>query len=730
MKRPVFSLVACLAGLLSTPAVAAPVNLAATAQVRASSEQAIYPARFAVDGVVSDASRWLAVAGQGPATMELEFPVPVDIAAVDLYSGWEDQADLAEIEINIRTRGMWLDVPAAKVSGNRENHRRLAIEAKAVQGLRLKLAAGELGKIREIALYSDPSIPPGTGLRGDRLPPPALPRDAHLVALNQVGFETARPKRFTAPISPDGSLFLVRPADGGKALFRGSIQGGIGDFSAFQPPASIDRFVVEISGGPLAVGVSDPFLIRPKLWQEQFWQPAVDFLIDSRSVIGTHPSAFGGCPWRDGNYYDAILPSLVLFHLADPARIAAMPRQIDWEADKRRVFDPNFRFDPKNPESQGVVEAVRRYYSELEPPAPEAPDVVKLLHWGAGFYLMKPETKDPMGDPERRQIHAQTVEQIAYVVWAWPAFEKWLPVSFYERCRDFCFAHWDKSLAVDPWWDPAGYDAPPQGANPMAGRLHPYKGRHAPGHSIVPNLLMHEIALREGRRDAHRYLAAASAQAAYIVEKLDWADPRTTKGHRMSEHRTIPNLVWLLQSHPDAAPPGLREKIRAWAEVATRRSDNLWDFRRYDDAEHWTIPKLNDVGNWLSTPAIALAASRVIDDPLLKSRMQELAVSHADFVFGRNPRLAAAPHLPEMGFPEIERGWPVGHKLDVCARLELCRGSISSGPGSEMFPFHPEAPLRHAEGWVNYGAAWCLSLAYFEFDRTDRMPAQGLPRLR
>ena len=553
--------------------------------------------------------------------------------------------------------------------------------------------------------------------------PPAAPvPDAHPVALNQIGFQTSRAKRFTAPRTADGMPFVVRAADADKPLFRGEVRGGIGDFSAFAPADTTGRYRVEVAVGEKEPGLSDPFLIRSNLWQEQFWQPAVDFLIDSRSVVGTHPSAFGGCPWRDGNYYDAILPSLVLFHLADPARTAAMPRQIDWEADRRRVLDPAFRFDPRTPESQGVMDAVRRYFTELEAPAADAPDVVKLLHWGAGFYLMKPLTKDPMGDPEPRKIHSQTVEQIAYVVWAWPSLEKWLPRSFYERCRDFCFAHWEPSLAVDPWWDPAGYDAPPQGANPMGGRLHPFKGRHAPGHSIVPNLLMREVALREGRDDAARYLDAAVAQAAYIVEKIDWRDPRATKGHRMSEHRTIPNLVWLLQAHPEAAPPGLKEKIRAWAEVAVARSANPWDFRRYDDDAHWTIPKLNDLGNWLGFPAVALSASWVIDDPALKSRLRELAVAHADFCFGRNPRLAAAPHLPAMGFPEIERGWPVGHKLNVCARLELCRGSLSAGPGSEMFPFKPEGAYRHAEGWVNYGSAWCVSLAYLHLDSAGRRP--------
>lgn len=555
-------------------------------------------------------------------------------------------------------------------------------------------------------------------------PNPPVDRTSHAIAVNQIGYATDRPKRFTAPLSPDGTSFIVRLADNKTILHRGEIHGHIGDFSALQPPESTKHFVVEIRGGDLKPTISDPFLIRPNLWHEQYWQPAVDFLIDSRSVVGTHPSAFGGCPWRDGNYYDAIIPSLVLFHLAQPEWIAAMPKQIDWQADQKRVLDPEFRYDTKNPESGGVMEAVQQYYTELEAPSPDAPDVVKLIHWGAGYYLMKPTTKDPMGDPEPRQIHAQTVEQISYVVWAWPVLKQWLPQSFYDRCRDFCFANWEKSLAIDTkWWDPKTYDAPPQGQNPMAGRLHPYKGRHAPGHSIVPNLLMHEIAKRENREDAPKFLDAAVAQAEYIVKYIDWNDPRGTKGHRMSEHRTIPNLVWLLQKYPNNAPAGLREKIQSWADVAIRRSNNLWDFRRYDEEENWTIPKLNDVGNWASFPAIATAASWVIEDPATKSRLRELAVSHADFLFGRNPRLAATPHIPKMGFPEIERGWPIGHKLNVCARLETCRGSISTGPGTEMFPFKPEGPFRHAEGWVNYGASWCISLAYMQFDVAKTTPA-------
>jgi hypothetical protein len=536
------------------------------------------------------------------------------------------------------------------------------------------------------------------------------------VAMNQVGYETGGPKRFTAPKAQDGTPFSIRPAGGGDPLFQGDVRGGIGDFSAFKPEDSTGHLVIELEGSTQVT--SDPFLIRANLYREQFWQPAVDFLIDARSAVGSHPSAFGGCPWRDGCYYDAILPALVMFYLADPEGVQAMPGQIDWAADKKRVTAPDFAFDEKvgGKSAQGFMDVVRAYY-ELEPPAPDAPDVVKLIHWGAGIYLIKPRTQDIMGDPLKLRIHPQTVEQMAYVLWAWPALKQWLPQSFYDKVREFVFANWSPSLEISRWWDSKTYITAESltEKNPMGGLLHPFKGRHAPGHSIVPNLLMHEIAKREGRGDAAIYLDAAVEQADWCVKNLDWSDPRTTKGHRMSEHRTIPNLVWLLQKYPDKAPDGLKEKIDTWVDVALSRSDNLWDYRRYDMENHWSIPKLNDVGNLLAFPAIATAASWVIDDPKKKARLEEISTAAIDHVFGRNPRLAAAPDHEEMGFPEVERGWPVSHPPG-CAFLDTVRGSISSAPGTEMFPFNPEGSYRHREGWVNYGAAWCMSLAYLRFD--------------
>ena len=697
-------------------------NLGSGAVVKASSNRGDYAATHVVDGIVDDQSRWLASADDQRAWIEIVFPKKIDVGCFELYSGWNQEAGSALESARVLMKGGGRVLFDENVKFG-EPCSRVVTEANGVDLIRLELPEGEPGRIREIAVYQDAEAMVGQGVEGKALALLPVDRTGHQIAVNQVGYDPRYAMRFTAPLSKDGAQFAIRKKSDGEIVYRGKIARGIGDFSALKEASGSEHYQVDVRGGDLKDGTSDPFLIQEGLYHQHFWQGAVDFLIDSRSVVGTHPSAYGGCPWRDGTYYDNMVPSLVLFYLANPERVKAMPRQIDWKAEKARVLGPNFKFDARNPNSDGVMDTVAAYYN-LEAPNPDAPDVVKLIHWGAGYYLCNPKTRDPSGDPLGWKIHSQTLEQVSYVVWAWPKLKEWLPQSFYEKCLNLCLEHWENSGAfeVPRLWSMKTYqkDVGGKSRNPMGGSLHPYKGRHAPGHSIVPNLLMYEVSKRDGLKNPKRFLKAAVEQAEWIVKELDWNDPRSTKGHRMSEHRTINNLVWLLQKYPTQSPPGLRGKIEDWARVAVKRSDNLWDFRRYDLDEHWTIPKLNDVGSPLGFPAIALSASWVVGDEKLKQRLQDLAVFSVDHVFGRNPRLAAAPSQPEKGFPEIERGWPKEYHRNVCARLELCRSSISASPGSEMYPFNPEGRFRHPEGWVNYGANWCLSLAYFDFDRESK----------
>jgi|GEM_PF-187512 len=699
----------------------APKNANTVAVAAASASDALknYQAKKAVDGTISAPSRWIGKIDQsGSARLDLKLAKKQELSGVHVYSGFGNKDPIQDFHFEFKdTEGEWQRIPDSITKANPHTALDIPFDTIEVDTDELRLVVtkskGDTARVLEIVVWKG-EVPK---LVKEASSGEVVDRSVHQIAVNQVGYVNSWPKRFTAPLTADGTAFTIQSTDGGPALHQGVINGGLGEFSAFRPSDGATHYVVKIDGGELKANTSDPFLVSETLYDEQFWQPAVDFLIDVRAAIGTHNSAFGGCPWRDGTYYDTVLPSLVLFYLADPERVESMPRQMDWAADKAKIMDPEFKL-AKAPNSGGVIEATRNYF-KLEPPAPDTPDVIRLIHWGTGYYLVNPETCDPSGDPEKWKIHSQTVEQVAYVVWAWPVLKKWLPQSFYDQCLKFCQNNWAPSLGISKWWHPDSYTDiyADSDKNPWAGKLHPYKGRHAPGHSIVPNLLMYEVAKRDGLANPDTYLNAAVKQAKWIVDTLDWNEPRTTKGHRVSEHRTIPNLVWLQQHYPEHAPPGLKQKITDWSKVAVSRSDNMWDFRRFDLDKEWTIPKLNDVGNSLGLPAIATAASWVVDDPALKQRLRELASSSVDHIFGRNPRLAAAPDLEEKGFPEVERGWPVSHKLDTCARLELCRGSISSLPGTEMFPFQPEAPYRHREGWVNYGANWCISLSYFKFDK-------------
>jgi hypothetical protein len=237
----------------------------------------------------------------------------------------------------------------------------------------------------------------------------------------------------------------------------------------------------------------------------------------------------------------------------------------------------------------------------------------------------------------------------------------------------------------------------------------------------MPNLMMFEVAKRLGRSDAKRFMEAAQAQTQWIIDELDWNDPVTTKGQRMSEHKLMTGLVFFLKRYPQFAPMGLEKKIDQWVEVMIARSDNLWDFRRYNDQE-WALPRFsagshggagwNEVGNVAGFPAVCLAAASAIDDPAKKQRLLEIAVAHFDDLFGRNPIGAHSANHGPRDFFGVERGWPKKYQDNICARLELVRGSLSSSCGSEHYPFDQTGDFRHPEGWVAFNAAFNVSLAY------------------
>src|SRR5690606_16846333 len=206
-------------------------------------------------------------------------------------------------------------------------------------------------------------------------------------------------------------------------------------------------------------------------------------------------------------------------------------------------------------------------------------------------------------------------------------------------------------------------------------------------------------------------LNAAFRQMEWMIANLDWEDPMTTKGQRMSEHITMRAFAYFFHQYPDKHPKGLKQKVEDWAEVALSRSNNFWDFRKYSDDE-WTPPSWNETGNILGFPAAALSAMSVLDKPETIKELEILVWSHFDNAFGRNP---VGRHYSYKGPEEVEGvdlGWYNRHRGGI-GLLDDVKFVFDGSPKSYHYPNHPEVGnLGWTEGWVQFNTAFNVSLAY------------------
>ena len=502
-----------------------------------------------------------------------------------------------------------------------------------------------------------------------------------LIYLNQSGFNLGKPKRFTAPTLPDGMRFEVRPAMGGKAVFDGTLKGHIGDFSDFNPAGEREYVVV--------AGTNSSVPFRIGLWwlERVSYQNAVNFMVDSRHYVGNEravcPGSFG---WRDDHHFGWELHTLVPQFLSNPSAYERMPHQIKYEP-------------PANPKLWGALQPYRE----------DAPDIVKLIHWGADVIVSQGLT------------HALLKSQLAYFLYAWPWLKGYLPAQNYQSVRDFTFTHWSDA-ACDrkyPYDESSNHDL-----LALKTRVGSTKGALPPGFSIQPSLLLHEVARRDARADAEKYFEAAYKQAEWMIGNLDWNDPLVTKGQRMSEFITMTGLAHLLREYPDRAPSGLKAKINAWAEVVIRRSENLWDFRKLDDGNRWTPmgdkPTMwNEPGNVVGLPAALLAAQPFLTNAAAQGRIEQLVWSHFDDMLGRNPTGRHFSYHASREVEGVEHGWYT-FLPDGLGRLGKVRFVIDGSPKDGHYPYHPEkGNFGWTEGWIQFNTPFNASLAYLAHAETQ-----------
>lgn len=487
--------------------------------------------------------------------------------------------------------------------------------------------------------------------------------------VNQSGYDLNKPKRFTAPGIADGTSFNVKK--GTTVVYTGTVNGNIGDFSGFNPATDPGEYYIECAGK-----TSVNFSIGPYWMQRVSVEDAMQFMIQSRSDTFCWGTA--GVGWRDSHQFSFEMNSLALMYMSNPALFERLPY---------------------------TVNASGCEYPELQ--TQTEPDIIWLMKFAAKRYWDKKTV-------EGYNLHEMTKAQLAYFLYIYPEISQWVSSSFYQQIRDFAIQEWSNINCNLSWYDISGHDHDLFKTKTVIGTG---KGSYPPGHSIIPNLMMYEVLKRDGLSGYQSYFDAAYNNCQWVINNVDWNDPATTKGQRMSEHITLEALVYFQEIYPTLAPAGLLNKINFWADVMIARSGNLWDFRKYDDpadgsgtGNTWIIPSYNEPGNVAGFMAPAYAARRVMTDQTKKNRLQEIAIGQIDHTFGRNPFGRHFCHDAQV-FEGVETGW-FSEYSGGNGVLGNVPAVLDASPKEASYPYNPSADPGYVEGWVAFNTAWNCSLAY------------------
>lgn len=522
------------------------------------------------------------------------------------------------------------------------------------------------------------------------------------VRVNQIGYDTDKSKRATVVNVQDNTPFTICSATDGAVLYTGKVVGGIADFTAYQPPSTVECYL-ECAGVE-----SYPFTIAKYLMQQTGVEIALDFMEQSRSdTFETGAKSIG---WRDSHQFSFEMSSLVQQYMANPS-----------------VYD---RMD------YDVYKAEECEYEELR--VQDEPNIVWLMEFAALRYY-------DLAKNEGKQLHMLIKEQLAWFLYAYPYISRYVPEDMYIQIRDLTIDIWDDAGCNLSYHNIDGtnyvniYDDTNNKENnnlfAVQDVIGGIKGQLPPAHAVAPNLMMYEVLTRDGLDGADAYFKAAYDNCAWVLENIDIADPAYSKGQRMSEHIVMENLAYFLEEYPDKAPDGLKEAIENWAETMIARAENQWDMRMAssvaagDGFDAWTGAAwadlsgqyencaMNEPGNMAGLQAAMEAAVRVLDDEELTARLQAIGIAAIDDMFGRNPNNRSyfynADYVEEFAGGDL--GWFQKHHGGNGVLGEVV-GRIDGSPKENAYTndsnCNPNAGAGYTEAWVAYNTAWNASLAY------------------
>ncbi|WP_367987355.1 discoidin domain-containing protein [Vibrio sp. NTOU-M3] len=638
-------------------------NVAYKKSATASSSFSHYQPEKSVDGEISDDSRW--ISNGGSSWLEIDFGKQRTVQCAHVYNGWQAfEVGIENFELQSWNGSNWSKIPGGSISGNTNNSVKVVFDYPVdAQKIRLTSTDSDKIKIKELKVFningyeSCPDIP---------VDPASIFTD---ILINQSGYNLDEIKRFTAPTLPNGSEFKITKSRSEDVLYKGVINNHIGDFTDFNP---IDIGEYQISAGGM---ISDSFGIGPFWYQRVSYDPMLQFIADARCYVGTNNSCIRGVALRDSHAFSFEMSSLIAQYFSNPSYHENRSHKVNYEL--------------------GV--------GPLSPPDIDAPDVVKLIHF----------TVDRMMKEHVEQGFMKG--QLAQFLYAYPYLSKWISKSDYQLVLDYLVPRWDKDNDLDSSSGEATYNMlGNQNMLAVVTKIGGFKGNLPPGYAIMPNLMMYEVAKREGFKDAEKYFDAAYAQTEWLIDNVEW-NGRNTKGQRMNERVTMAGLHFFMKMYSDRAPVGLKGKIQSWADKAIGLSDNMWDFRKYDENQ-WVIPEdYNEPGNVAGLPVALNSAIEFVEDDDKAHRLRELSLSHLDSVFGRNPTGRHFSYTAVKDFEGVERGYfseyatGLGHLMGTVGKLD---GAIKEG----HFPYEPKVgQIGRVEAWVAFNTAWNAGLAYNDY---------------
>ncbi|WP_159439026.1 discoidin domain-containing protein [Maribacter ulvicola] len=621
----------------------------------------------AIDG--KQETSWTSSVSNEAAWLTVILPGATEVTQIKLLMGTSLDEPIKEFAIQTFLNGNWHN--KEKFSDNEET--KVTINFKQpilTDRLRLAVSGKIKANVHEFEIYGIEYV------SKDATP-------VNKIVINQSGYNLGKPKRFTAPEVLDNTVFHIINTRTLKKEFQGKVNDHIGDFSDFNPLTS-DSYKIVIDSFS-----SYPFKFGPYWLERVTYQNMVDFMRGARHYTGTtHEIRRLSWAWRDGDFFNWSLQSLVAQYLSNPKAYERLRKEIN--------YIPNSAY----------ANAYEGKWGALEPYHKDAPDIVKLIHWDADVKI------------SQQLDHEHQKAELAHFLYAYPYLKEWLPKQNFDLVYAYLKNVWTKPSVKENSTTP--YDnSPEHNLLALKTKLGTTKGELPPGHSIIPNLMMYEVTKKQGEVEAEKYFKAAYNQIEWLIQHIDWKDPMSTKGQRMSEHMTMRAFAYFYNQYPNRAPKGLVQKVEDWAKLMINRSNNMWDFRTYTDTGDWVPVGWNETGNILGFPACALAAKSIVKNVSLQNELDRLVWSHFDNAFGRNPTGRHFSYDAPTEIEGVDLGWYNAHHGGV-GLLEPVRFVFDGSPKTNHYPNHPEiGNYGWTEGWVQHNTAFNLSMAYLAYDDTD-----------